>query len=76
MQWPDFILFASDATRYGLVGALFLLVSLAAVIGDRRRARRKNPDAVGIMPWRDIAALSMFVGLALMAFAVVGWISS
>lgn len=75
MHWPDFILFASDATRYGLVGGAFLLLSAIAVWGDRRRAKRKNVDDVGLMPWRDIAALSTFVGIALMAFAVVGWIS-
>ncbi len=76
MHWPDFILFASDATRYGLAAAGFLLLSLVAVIGDRRRNRRRDPDDVGIMPWRDIAALSTFVGLALMAFAVVGWLGA
>lgn len=75
MRWPDFILFASDATRYGLAGGALLLISAVAIWGDWRRKNRKNPDDVGIMPWRDIAALSTFAGLALMAFAAVGWIS-
>ena len=75
MHLPDFLTFASDATRYGLAGGALLLVSVLASIGDRRRKNRKNPDDVGIMPWRDIAALSTFAGLALVAFAVVGWIS-
>lgn len=74
MHWPDFILFASDATRYALAGAAMLLLSAIAIWGDHRRARRKHPDNVGIMPWRDIAALSTFVGLALLAFGVVGWL--
>lgn len=76
MRLPDFILFASDATRYGFAGGVLLLISVIAVMGDRRRARRKHPDAVGIIPWRDVAALSTFAGLALMAFAVVGWLKS
>lgn len=75
MRWPDFILFASNATLYGLAGGALLLVSLLSVIGDNRRAKRKDPDAVGLMPWRDIAALSTFAGLALLAFAAVGWLS-
>ncbi len=52
------------------------MISLIAVIGDARRAKRKHPDAVGIMPWRDIAALSSFAGLALLAYAAVGWLGA
>ena len=72
MKWPDWILFASDATYYALAGAALLLLSAVASIGDRRRARRRNVDDVGLMPWRDIAALSAFAGLALLAFGLVG----
>jgi len=74
MVWPDFILFASDAVRYLLAGAAMLALSALAIWGERRRARRKHPDDVGIMPWRDIGVLSMFVGAALIAFGVVGWL--
>ncbi|MDE1466335.1 hypothetical protein [Aurantiacibacter sp. D1-12] len=74
MHWPNFILLASDATRYALAGGALLLISGIAIIGDRRRSRRKDPDAVGIMPWRDIIALSTFAGLALLAYGAVGWL--
>ncbi|MBH5323029.1 hypothetical protein [Aurantiacibacter sediminis] len=74
MHWPDLIIFASDATRYVIAGAMLLTLSAVSALGDRRRSRRKHPDAVGIMPWRDIGALSLFAGLALCAFGVVGWI--
>ena len=72
MHWPDFILFASDAARYLAAGLALLALSAISALGDRRRARRKDPDDVGIMPWRDIGALSMFAGLALVAFGAVG----
>ncbi|WP_340586683.1 hypothetical protein [Erythrobacter alti] len=75
MEWPDFILFASDAMRYTLAGAVMLALAAVAMWGERRRARRKHPDDVGIMPWRDIGVLSTFVGLALLAFGFVGLIS-
>jgi hypothetical protein len=73
---PDFIRFASDATILGLWGAGLLLVSLIAVLGDRRRMRRKAIDAVGWMPWRDVAALSLFAGFVLLAVAVTGWLKA
>ncbi|VVT19406.1 hypothetical protein [Erythrobacter sp. EC-HK427] len=74
MKWPAFLLLSSDATRYVMAGGALLVLSAIAAFGERRRARRKHPDAVGIMPWRDIGALSMFAGLALCAFGIVGWI--
>lgn len=75
MHLPNWITFASDATVYGLWGGAFLLVSAVSVWGEKRRAGRKDVDRVGLMPWRDIAVLTAFVGLALMAFAAVGWLS-
>lgn len=71
---PDFILFASDATRYGLWGGALLALSAFATWRDQCRRRRKDIDRVGLVPWRDIAALTGFAGLALMAFAGVGWL--
>ncbi|WAT18766.1 hypothetical protein OZN62_04135 [Aurantiacibacter sp. MUD11] len=75
MRLPDWILFASDATVYGLWGGGFLLLSAFSAWGERRRAKRQDVDDVGIMPWRDIGALSGFIGLALMSFAAVGWLA-
>lgn len=74
MHWPDFITFASDATRFALWGAGLLTLSLLAALGDRRRARRKHVDDVGIMPWRDIAALTGFPALVLLGLAAIGWL--
>ena len=71
---PDAILFASDATRYVMVGAVLLAVSALAMWRDRRRAKRRDMDRVGIMPWRDIAALTTMGGLIVLAFGVMGWI--
>ena len=73
---PDFIRFASDATIVGLWGAGMLFLSLVAFLGDQRRMRRKTIDAVGWMPWRDVAALSLFAGLILLAVATTGWLKA
>ncbi len=74
MHWPHFLLLASDATRYLVAGGALLALSAIALLGERRRERRKHIDAVGIMPWRDISALSSFAGLALLAFGTIGWL--
>lgn len=72
----EFFRFASDATIIGLWGAGMLGLSLLAFLGDRRRMRRRTIDAVGWMPWRDVAALSLFAGLVLLAVATTGWLKA
>lgn len=74
MKWPEFLRFASDATLVSLVAAAFLLVSLIALWGEKRRKGRADIDRVGIMPWRDIGALSLLAGVILMIVAIMGWI--
>ena len=71
---PQSLLFASDATWAGVAGAGFLTLSLMAGLGERRRRRRTAIDAVGWVPWRDIAALTAFVGLVLLSVAASGWL--
>lgn len=74
MGEPDFLLFASDATLFGLAGGALLLVALAAFAGERRRMRRKHIDAVGWMPWTTLFFVAFFCGVSLLAVAVAGWI--
>ena len=74
MPEPDFLLFASDATWAARAAGALLLVSLVAVVGERRRMRRRRIDAVGWMPWTTLSVLSFFLGATLLAMAVVGWL--
>ena len=74
MPLPHFLRFASDATFAGLLGLGLLALSGLAVWGEKRRRERSDIDAVGLLPWRDIAALSSFAGLVLVAMAGVGLI--
>ena len=71
---PAFLLFASDATILALIAGGVLALSALALWRDRKRRQRSEIDAVGLMPWRDIAALSCFAGLVMLAMAVMGWI--
>ena len=77
MAWPpDFIRFASEATIAALWGAALLLLSLAALVGDFRRRRRTDINAVGWVRCRDLSALAAFAGLVLMAMAASGWMKA
>jgi len=73
MNWPpDFLRFASDATIAALWGGVLLSLSLLAMLGDLRRRRRADINAVGWVPWRDLSALAAFAGFVLLAMAVSG----
>jgi hypothetical protein len=74
MHEPAFLLFASDATRVGLAGGALLAVAAVALLGERRRLRRKHIDAVGWMPWTTLSVLATFAGLSLLAMAALGWL--
>jgi hypothetical protein len=74
MHEPAFLLFASDATLVGLAGASSLVVAAIALLGERRRLRRKHIDAVGWMPWTTLSVLATFAGLSLLAMAAMGWL--
>ncbi len=74
MHEPAFLLFASDATLVGLSGGASLVIAVIALLGERRRLRRKHIDAVGWMPWTTLSVLATFAGLSLLAMAALGWL--
>ena len=73
MRWPDFLLFASDATLAALWGGALLALAALALLAERRRARRTRVDAVGCMPWTALFIASAVSGVALLTLAVQGW---
>lgn len=74
MHWLQTILLASDATLAGLAGGCLALLALAALAMDLRRARRRDLDAVGIMPWTTIFMLSSMAAAILLVLALTGWL--
>lgn len=59
-----------------LPGVIMAVLAIVAWYADRRRMRRTTPDAVGLMPWRDISFWAMFAALLLIAAALRGWLKA
>lgn len=74
MKEPPFLLFASDATLVGLISGALLIVAVIAALGERRRKKRRDIDAVGWMPWATLSVAATFAGFTLLAVAVMGWL--
>ena len=47
-----------------------LIVAAIAALADRRRANRKDIEAVGFMPWPLLLVLSLLAAAVLTAFAI------
>lgn len=65
-----------DWQQMMLYGAVAATLALGAWIGDRRRMRRSNPDAVGFMPWTAIFFLAMFAACITLGLAVRAWLAA
>ncbi len=69
-DWLD-----QDWVRWFLLpGLAALIIAMLAWLGDRRRMNRSDPDAVGLVPWRDLAFWSAFAAVLLLAGAAKGFI--
>ena len=53
-----------------VVAVLGFVVAVYGTIAERRRAKRKNIDQVGFMPWRIIVFAGIFTALVFGAVAM------
>jgi hypothetical protein len=54
----------------GLAAALIVVV---AWLGDHRRMRRSDPDAVGFMPWTQVFFFALLAAILLLGLAARAW---
>ena len=59
----------AQAALWAAAGAA-LAAAIGAGLMDRRRARRRNFDDVGWVPWRGIQVAAFFATLAFTVFAL------
>ena len=65
-------LFASDAEIVLAIGLAFLAFALLAVLGERRRHRRRDRDRVGFVPWTALFLVCAMIGAGLLAAGLAG----
>ncbi len=56
-------------------GGIALVVAIIAWLGDRRRMRRSDPDAVGFMPWTGVFFWALLAAIVLLGLAVKAWLA-
>lgn len=57
----------------GLAGCISAAIALMAWLGDYRRTRRRDLDAVGFMPWTAIFFLGLLAACVLLGLAARAW---
>lgn len=75
MDWPDFLLFASDATLVGVWGIALLALAALSLVAEYRRSRRRHVEAVGCMPWTALFIIAAVTGAGLLTMALRGWMA-
>ena len=60
---------------HAIAGGLAACLAMLAWWSDRRRMRRRNPDAVGFMPWTGVFFLSLLCACVLLGLAAREWLA-
>lgn len=66
MEWSDHPL--------TWIGAAAMTLAVLGWLGERRRLHRRDPDAVGWVPWTTVSFCTFFVGAILLVMGLKEWI--
>lgn len=63
-----------DSRLLVIFGLCALALAAWAWLGDRRRMRRSDPDAVGLMPWASVFFWALLAGVLLVGAGIRLWL--
>jgi hypothetical protein len=72
---PDALRFASEATVAGLWALACFIGAGITIWADLRRAKRRDVDRAGWVPWPKLFFVFALVGIVLAVMAMKGWVS-
>ena len=58
-----------------VAGVIAVVLCFVAWLGDRRRMRRSDPDAVGCMPWTSVFFFATILACVLLGLWLREWIA-
>jgi hypothetical protein len=61
------------AIAHAVAAGIAVTLTMVAWLGDHRRMRRRNPDAVGFMPWTAVFFVSLLASCVLIGLAAREW---
>ena len=61
---------------HAIVAGVAVVLAAVAWVADGRRMRRRDPDAVGFMPWTGIFFAALLIAVVLTGLAAREWFAN
>lgn len=63
-----------EVRQFLLPGLVAIFVAVLAWLVDRKQMRRTDPDATGLISWREVSFWASLAGIILLGLAVRSWL--